>query len=90
LAVADRYGIDRLLELASEKDSGFDAAVFAEMLRRIDRHPRAAFPLDVAQYDKLQETVGSWRERALDFARERDQHLDKRRDRCPDLGIGRS
>lgn len=69
-AVADRYGIDRLLDLASEKDRGFDAAVFAEMLTRIDRLPRIAFPLDDAQYDKLQGTVGTWKDRALGYARE--------------------
>ncbi|MGH9089095.1 MAG: nucleotidyl transferase AbiEii/AbiGii toxin family protein, partial [Acidimicrobiales bacterium] len=32
MAVADRYGIDRLFNLASEKVRSFDAEVFAEML----------------------------------------------------------
>lgn len=89
LAVADRYGLDRLLDLASEKERRFDAAVFAEMLTRIDRLPRIAFPLDDAQYDKLQETVGTWRECALHYARERHPHRGIPRDRGPDLGLGR-
>lgn len=57
LAVADRYGLDRLLDLAAEKDRGFDARVFAEMLTRIDRLPRAAFALDDTQFERLQATI---------------------------------
>ncbi len=57
LAVADRYGLDRLLDLAAEKDRGFDARVFAEMLTRIDRLPKAAFALDDTQFERLQATI---------------------------------
>ncbi len=42
MAVVERYGFDRALDLAAEQDQGFDAGVFAEMLTRIDRLPRAA------------------------------------------------
>ncbi|MDA8312215.1 MAG: nucleotidyl transferase AbiEii/AbiGii toxin family protein [Actinomycetota bacterium] len=69
LAVADRYGLDRLLDLAAEKDRGFDARVFAEMLTRIDRLPKAAFALDDTQFERLQATIRAWKELALAYAR---------------------
>lgn len=89
MAVVERYGFDRVLDLAAEKDRGFDAGVFAEMLTRIDRLPRAAFPLDDAQFVTLQTAVSQWRKRALDRAREAEQSRGLRRDRGPDLGVGR-
>ena len=89
MAVADRYGLDRLLDLAAEKDRGFDVKVFAEMLGRIDRLPRAAFPLDDTRYEALHVAVGTWKDRALSYARERERIHGVRRDRGPDLGLGR-
>jgi predicted nucleotidyltransferase component of viral defense system len=89
LAVVARYGPDRLLDLAKEKDRGFDAEVFAEMLTRIDRLPRVAFPLDDAQFVELQAAVTSWRERALGHARERERTHDLHPDRGPDFGLSR-
>lgn len=89
MAVADRYGLDRLLDLASEKDRGFDAKVFAEMLDRIDRLPRAAFPLDDTRYEEMHVAVGTWKDRALVYAREQERVRGIRRDRGPDLGFGR-
>ncbi len=89
LAVADRYGLDRLLDLAAEKDRGFDARMFAEMLTRIDRLSRAELPLDDRRYEELQVTIKTWRERVLDYAREQERLRDLDRDRGPDLGLGR-
>lgn len=89
MAVVERYGFDRLLDLAAEKDKGFDPGVFAEMLTRIDRLPRAAFPLDDPKFVRLQAAVTRWRERALDRARKAEQSLRLHRDRGPDLGLGR-
>lgn len=71
MAVADRYGLERLLDLAAEKDRGFDAKVFVEMLSRLDRLPRAEFPLDDRRYEALHVAVGTWQNRALVYARER-------------------
>ena len=48
MAVEPRYGLDRLCELAAEKDRGFSPAVFANMLARFDRLRRAEFDLDDA------------------------------------------
>jgi len=85
--VVDRYGLDRLLDLAAEKDSGFDANVFTEMLGRIDRLPRAAFPLDDLRYQELQVAVATWRDRALAHERGRDAVRGSRRELGPDLGL---
>jgi hypothetical protein len=89
MAVEERYGLDRLLDLAAEKDRGFDAKVFAEMLGRIDRLPRAAFPLDDTRYGELHVAVGRWKDRALIHAREQERIRGIRRERGPDLGLGR-
>lgn len=89
MAVVERYGFDRVLDLAAEKDRGFDAGVFAEMLTRIDRLPRAAFPLDDPRFVTLQTVVSQWRRRALDRAREAERSRGLHRDRGPDLGVGR-
>ena len=53
MALEPRYGLDRLCELAAEKDLGFDLAVFAEMLGRLDRLRRDEFELDDAEYEQL-------------------------------------
>ena len=89
MSVADRYGLDRLFDLAAEKDHGFDARVFAEMLGRIDRLPRAAFPLDDTRYDELQVAVATWKDRALVYAREQERARGIRRERGPGLELGR-
>jgi len=89
MAVASRYGLDRLLDLAAEKDRGFDANVFAEMLGRIDRLPRAAFPLDDTRYEELHVAIGTWKVRALVYAREQERIRGLHRDQGPDLGLGR-
>ena len=89
MSVADRYGLDPLFDLAAEKDHGFDARVFAEMLGRIDRLPRAAFPLDDTRYDELQVAVATWKDRALVYAREQERARGIRRERGPGLELGR-
>lgn len=72
LAMAERYGLDRLLDLAAEKDRGFDARVFADMLTRIDRLPREAFPLDDPRFEELQLATRTWKERVLVHANEQE------------------
>ena len=88
-AVADRYGLDRLLSLAAEKDRGFDAKMFAQMLTRIDRLPRVAFPLDDSQDDKLRAAVDVWKELALGYVRDKERARGMRHDRGPELGLDR-
>src|SRR4051794_37897148 len=40
VAVEPRYGLERLCALAAAKDRGFDLALFADMLTRVDRQRR--------------------------------------------------
>jgi hypothetical protein len=67
MALEPRYGLDRLCELAAEKDLGFDPAVFAEMLGRFGRLRRDEFELDDARYGQLRSAVERWRERAIEL-----------------------
>lgn len=59
-ALIERYGLDRLCELAAEKDPGFDRLVLADMLGRIGRLPRAEFAMDDAGYHDLVARVRRW------------------------------
>ena len=85
LAVEPRYGLARLCQLAAEKDRGFTPALFAEMLGRFERLRREEFEVDETRYQQLTREVGTWRERALDLARNRQRERERGRDR----GLGR-
>jgi hypothetical protein len=65
MALAPRYGLERLFTLAAEKDRGFDITVFVEMLQRFRRLRRDEFDLDDVSFDRLVETVAAWRVDAL-------------------------
>lgn len=68
MAVEPRYGLDRLCQLAAEKDRGFLPSVFAEMLGQFARLRREEFELDDARYEQLRSTVERWREHAIELA----------------------
>ena len=85
MAVEPRYGLDHLMELASEKDRGFDPAVFAEMTGNFTRLRREEFAVGDERYDHLSRLVGVWRQRALQFGRERGGQERP----GPELGIER-
>jgi Nucleotidyl transferase AbiEii toxin, Type IV TA system len=55
------YSRRRLLELAREKDRGFNPGVFADMIATLDRHPRPRFPVDDATLDSVRGTFREWR-----------------------------
>lgn len=57
LAVESRYGLDRLCQLAVEKDRGFTPTVFAEMLGTFRRLRRDEFDLDDTRYRQLTDAV---------------------------------
>lgn len=63
-AVEARYGLDRLFELAAEKDHGFTREMFAEMAGRFSRLRPEEFGLDRQQYEQLERKVLEWQERA--------------------------
>ena len=68
LAVEKRYGLDRLCELAAEKDRGFTPEMFAGMLNQFRRLRRQEFEIDDAGYERLTREVEEWRERAMGLA----------------------
>jgi Nucleotidyl transferase AbiEii toxin, Type IV TA system len=65
-AVEARYGLDRLFELAAQKDHGFTPEMFAEMAGRFTRLRPDEFGLDPEQYEQLDRKVGEWQKRARD------------------------
>jgi hypothetical protein len=82
MAVEPGYGLDRLCQLAAQKDRGFTLTVFADMLGRFSRLRREEFELDDARYEQLADEVGRWRERALELS----PGPELGRDRDVDLG----
>ncbi len=60
-ALEPRYGLEHLCRLATDKDAGFDRAVLAEMLARLDRIPDDEFLLGREQIASLRRSVLSWR-----------------------------
>jgi hypothetical protein len=63
-AIEHRYGLERLFELAAEKDHGFIPEMFAEMAGRFSRLRPDEFGLDPQQYEQLELTVLEWQQRA--------------------------
>jgi hypothetical protein len=68
MAIEPRYGLDRLCQLAAEKDGGFLLGVFADMLNRFSRLRREEFELDDAGYDQLRGAVRRWRRQVVRLA----------------------
>jgi hypothetical protein len=64
-AIEERYGLNRLFELAVEKDRGFTPEVFAEMAGRFSRLREAEFDIEADAYEDLADRVATWRKRAL-------------------------
>jgi hypothetical protein len=83
MAIEGRFGLDRLFELAVEKDRGFTPRLFADMTGRFPRLRREEFPIDDARYEQLERAVRTWRERALEV--ERDVELGH--DRGSNMGL---
>jgi predicted nucleotidyltransferase component of viral defense system len=54
------YSRDALCALAVEKDRGFDARVFGEMLTRIGSYERQDFPVDDQTYDAMRHEFDAW------------------------------
>jgi hypothetical protein len=60
-ALVDRFGLDRLCELASEKDAGFSRSVLVEMLGGFGRFRPEEFEMSALAYEELARAVGRWR-----------------------------
>ena len=52
-ALAQRFSLNEICELAGAKDAGFAPTLLAEALDYIDEHPRALFDLDDDAYQQL-------------------------------------
>lgn len=63
-AIEERYGLERLFELAAEKDRGFTPEMFVEMAGRFTRLRQDEFGLDASQYEELARRVAAWQEDA--------------------------
>jgi len=83
-AVEPKCGFERLCEQAAEKDRGFSARVFGEMLHKFDHLGRRESEIDDEGFNRLGQAVESWRERARDLS----QHHLLSQDRGSDLGLG--
>lgn len=55
------FELQSLMDLASQKDSGFDTAGFLEALSSFGRFTSADFGIGQAEYDQLRVTVANWR-----------------------------
>lgn len=53
--------LDHLCRLAADKDAGYDRAVLAEMLGRLERIPGDEFLLDDERLAELRRAVVDWR-----------------------------
>lgn len=60
-ALVDRFGLERLCELASEKDAGFSRSVLVEM-GSFGRLRPAEFGMSQSAYDELGRAVEQWRQ----------------------------
>ena len=63
-ALVERFGFERLCQLAAEKDPGFSLTVLAEMLSGFGRYMADDLELDAANYERLARAVAGW-QRAL-------------------------
>lgn len=60
-ALVERFGLDRLCDLAKEKDTGFSRPVLRDMLGGFDRFDQTDFGLDNTAYAQLARQVRRWR-----------------------------
>lgn len=60
-ALVERFGLDRLCDLAKEKDAGFSRPVLRDMLGGFDRFDQTDFDLDDTAYAQLAHQVRQWR-----------------------------
>lgn len=82
-ALIERFGLERMCQLASEKDRGFSRVVLAEMLGSFDRLAADELGIDEPDRRSLAGSVQRWRE-ALTNASPRSI---ERSDRGPDLSL---
>jgi hypothetical protein len=60
-ALVARFGLERLCDLATEKDSGFSWSVLVDMLGSFRRFAPDELALSAHAYDDLAQSVEAWR-----------------------------
>ncbi len=60
-ALVERFGLGRLCELASEKDSGFSTSVLVDMLGSFHRFVPGDFALPGDEHKRLAQSIEHWR-----------------------------
>jgi hypothetical protein len=60
-ALVERFGLERLCELAGEKDGGFSRSVLVDMLGSFRRFAPEEFGLSTNAYENLARAVERWR-----------------------------
>ncbi len=82
-ALIERFGLERMCQLASEKDRGFSRAVLVEMLGSFDRFTADELGIDEPDRRSLAGSVQRWREA---LTRRSPRSIDPS-DREPDLSL---
>ena len=86
-ALAQRYGEDRLVELAAAKDLGFIPAHLADALSAIDRFDREELGVDDDQYRALRTWAARWAQSLRMPERRLDDSRGHEFDDGPDIGL---
>jgi hypothetical protein len=68
-ALIERFGLERLCQLAVEKDRGFSTIVLAEMLGTFDRFSAEELGIDESARRELSRAVGQWHGELAGLAR---------------------
>lgn len=82
-ALINRFGLERMCQLAGEKDRGFSRVVLAEMLGSFGRFSADELDVDEPTRQELVRSVESWRGQLT----EQSTRPAPRRDRGPDLSL---
>lgn len=78
-ALIQFFDIESIFSLAKLKDQGFSLDLFIEATKQFDRLPRVEFHISPSEYERLRESVVSWRERAQHLSRQqsRDRGMER-------------
>lgn len=82
-ALIARFGLERMCQLASEKDSGFDRDVLRDMLGSFDRFSADELGIPESARRELSRSIQRWRHELAGMP----PRPESRRDRGPDLSL---
>jgi hypothetical protein len=82
-ALIDRFGLQAMCRLATEKDPGFSPAVLAEMLASFDRFSADDLGVDETARRELSRSIVQWRDELAGLPRQQRRE----RGRGPELSM---